>query len=200
MATFEYVNKKFAYAILTVAFSIGLLMACYNYYCYTVNTTLIHEHQGKIARVQQNYKNIKIKIKKKNDTKQIHKNDMQSLHHDMTFINSLITRDVFPWDKFLDKLETNTPESITVTDFSLSDNFSKLVLNGNTKSSEDISLFLKRLEKTYLFKNTILSKLNTIIGKHNHPETVTNLHFTITCMLNTDKFFQENMLKNLKKM
>jgi Tfp pilus assembly protein PilN len=157
LATFEYHDKRIIYTVLVCVAAFVLIISGYNIHLGIKYQNEILEYEGKLARLNQNLvKKQRIKDTRK---KTLKKKEIKAIQKKTLLVNTMITRDVYPWNLILDALEKKTPEGVVLIHFSPSKKPGKLTLRGYANSTEEISKFLKELEISGVFSRNVLLKL-----------------------------------------
>jgi len=116
--------------------------------------------------------------------------EIEILKDKSELVNRIILEDIFTWTGLLDLLETTMPKSMIVSLMTVSDNLSKLTLKGRVASTHELGLFLKKINATDLFENSILSAISVVtsdLKQANDNQTKTDIGYEIVIALHTDK-------------
>ena len=176
--------------IIIVAFSVILLI--YNVATYHRYYNIIGEYKKKIEIMETRIPDEKGGSSPQMDER-LGKGEKQTIINNINFVNRLIYNDIFPWCDLLHALETEIPDRLNITSFITSDNFKKITIKGHTNHAKKIALFLKNIEKSELFQESMLTQLGMV--KKKQPEASENrtakIEFEIKALLQTDIMFPE---------
>lgn len=86
--------------------------------------------------------------------------EIASIKDEVNFINGIINQHVYPYDRLFDPLETCVPQGVVLSGFGMSKDFNRVILNGRADSMNDITLFLKNLNDSTIYKNSTLMNLS----------------------------------------
>ena len=189
LATFKYFDKRVASVALIV---ITLVLGGLSLYSVTQaiqGQANILSYEGKIKRLEKSL--VKSKKARENVRKKLKGEEMQAIREGTLFVNGIIARDAFPWDRFLDAVETSMPEGIVLEDLTVAGDFQTVKMKGFARSSEEIDLLLSRLKKTGIFEGNLLTKLSVKeMGKNDSADSVeSEMRFEITSKLNIEELF-----------
>ncbi|MBW1911627.1 MAG: PilN domain-containing protein [Deltaproteobacteria bacterium] len=158
LATFEYQDKRIAYPILIGAALIIIIISGFSVQFYLGNQNDIKEYEKKIARLEQEHmKRQKIYTAKHQD---LDSGEIEAIQKEIDFVNELITKDTFPWDKLMNSLERNMPAGIKLLNFTISNDLKALKLQCKALSIRDISSFLNKLDGSKIYRNNNLINLS----------------------------------------
>jgi hypothetical protein len=187
LATFKYYDKRVAsIALVVITFVLGGL-SLYNVTQGIQGQADILSYEGKITRLEKSL--VKSKKAQENVRKKLKGEEMQSIREGTMFVNRIIAKDAFPWDRFLDAVETSMPAGIVLEDLTVADDFQTVQMDGLAKSSEEIDLVLSRLKRTGIFERNLLTKLSVKEGGKNDPADIPEggMRFEITSKLNIEE-------------
>ena len=114
LATTEYYDRKSAYPALAAALLFLLLLSIFNVHLYTRNRAEIREYEEKISHLESQAAGSQAK---REPAPAVSKAEIDSIKERVVFVNRLIAMDSFPWDRFLDELESRTPSDILILRF-----------------------------------------------------------------------------------
>jgi hypothetical protein len=187
LATFKYYDKRVAsIALVVIALVLGGL-SLYNVTQGIQGQADILSYEGKIKRLEKSL--VKSKKARENVRKKLKGEEMQSIREGTIFVNRIIAKDAFPWDRFLDAVETSMPAGIVLEDLTVAEDFQTVQMDGLAKSSEKIDLVLSRLKKTGIFEGNLLTKLSVKEGGKNDSADIPEggMRFEITSKLNIEE-------------
>ncbi|MBN1102832.1 MAG: PilN domain-containing protein [Deltaproteobacteria bacterium] len=180
LATFEYQDKQIAYPMLAAAALLLLLLSLYGLKLFSDYRQQVQEFRASFARLE----------KKQSTRKKIQrvgrgaapKQETESSKAAVELVNRLITMDVFPWGRLLDELEDLTPPGITVQSFSSGTDEKKIRIEGKASSMNEITQFLKGLDGSKLYRDTVLSNVSVgkVEGEKDKRGIELPIHFEIT--------------------
>lgn len=159
LATTEYYDRKSAYPAVAIAVLLVLLLSLFNFHLYSRNRAEIREYERNIshletmqaARNQANSASMSAPSKK----------EIDSVKERASFVNRLIAMDNFPWDRFLDELESRTPPDVLILRFTTTKDPGKFRIEGKAGSMKEITEFLKGMDRSTLFRNSALLNVST---------------------------------------
>ena len=184
LATFKYYDKRVASIALVVITLVLGGLSLYNVTQGIQGKADILSYEKKIDRLEKSL--VKSKKARENVREKIKGEEMQSIREGSMFVNRIIAKDAFPWDRFLDAVETSVPVGIVLENLTVGEDFQTVRMDGLAKSSEQIDLVLSRLKKTGIFERNLLTQLSVKEqGKNNPADTLEGgMHFEITSKLN----------------
>lgn len=184
LATFKYYDKRVASIALVVITLVLGGLSLYNVTQGIQGKADILSYEKKIDRLEKSL--VKSKKARENVREKIKGEEMQSIREGTMFVNRIIAKDAFPWDRFLDAVETSVPAGIVLEDLTVGEDFQSVRMDGVAKSSEQIDLVLSRLKKTGIFERNLLTQLSVKEqGKNNSADTSEGgMRFEITSKLN----------------
>lgn len=114
--------------------------------------------------------------------------------------NRLIIKDIFPWSRVFEVLETKVPKGIIVHGILPSDDYRTLVLEGEATSERKITFFLKRLEEWDVLRNSILTEfsIDTDTDKTFRQENPA-VNFSIKSDLVIENIFTQQRFRGVAK-
>ncbi|MBN1848457.1 MAG: PilN domain-containing protein [Deltaproteobacteria bacterium] len=194
LATFEYQNKRLAYPMLIGAAILLLLLSWYTVQISHRYQNEIFEYEKRVDDLEQmSVKRQKITASKE---KELTEQEIKSLQDEIQFVNQRIIEDVFPWSGLLDSLETDIPDGITLSNFSISKDPSKAKLRGEARSMKEIGMFLANLEKSKTFRDSHLINLSINQSKNNQDTTgeeSQSIDFEIESFFDMDQILQSSV-------
>ncbi len=181
-------NQRTDYAVITVMISVLLAFAGTNGYQYINMQKEIRKYDETLARQYIVRQAAKQRSQKTRDMT-LSATEIEILKDKSEFVNRIILEDIFTWTGMLDLLETTIPQTMIVNHLATSDNLSELTLKGRLASTQELGLFLKKINATDLFKNSILSAISVVINdlKKASNQTQTAIGYEIVIALHTDK-------------
>ena len=188
MATVKYQDKIFAYPILFGTLLLILILSVYSIQKGITNQLEIREYEKKIIQTGKIYR-----IRQKNNNgnnRNLRDGEIKSIENEISYINSLITLDSFPWGRLLDSLENSIPSGITISNFNMSEDMNNARLQGNASSINDISVFLDNLNGSNVYQNSELISLSVSeedSDRGNTKGTGPNIIFEITSSIAKDQ-------------
>jgi Tfp pilus assembly protein PilN len=199
LATFIYYDKRVAYVTLVI---IGLFLAgitLFNLSSEIHDQKEIRSYNGKIKRLEKQLSNRKQTREK--ILKRLKGEEMQTIREGANLVNRIITKDVFPWDRLLDAIETGMPKGMILKDIKVTDDFNKLILTGFAETPKSIAQLLKNLRESGLFKKSLLTKLSVGEEKpdaHPNPKQA-GVFFEVENSLIPEKLFVGKTSENLSE-
>jgi Tfp pilus assembly protein PilN len=170
LATFVYYDKRVAYTALVIIALFLAGIALFNLNRGSYYREEIRSYNDKIKRLEKQLS--KRKKTREKILKKLKGEEMQIIREGAKRVNRIIVKDVFPWDRLLDAIETDIPEGMILRDIKVSDDFNKVFLSGFAKTPKNISKMLGNMEKTDIFGKSLLTKLS--VGKEKvgaHPNS-----------------------------
>ncbi len=183
------VNRRTDYAVLIVMISVLLALASTNGYRYINMQKEIRKYDETLARqylIRQAAKRRSLKT----HAQTLSATEIEILKDKSALVNRIILEDIVSWTGLLDLLEMTMPLTMIVNHFAVSDNLSKLTLKGRVASTHELALFLKKINTTDLFENSILSAISVVISDPKQAGsrlTETDIGYEIGIALHTDK-------------
>ena len=181
-------NQRTDYAVITVMISVLLAFAGTNGYQYINMQKEIQKYDATLARQYIVRQAAKQRSQKIHDMT-LSATEIEILKDKSEFVNRIILEDIFTWTGMLDLLETTIPQTMIVNHLATSDDLSELTLKGRLASTQELGLFLKKINAADLFKNSILSAISVVINdlKKASNQTQTDIGYEIVIALHTDK-------------
>jgi hypothetical protein len=162
LATFEYQDKRLSYPVMLIIAAIVLFIS-------SLSIKAGINAQSEIKDYEQIIKEREQDVLKRQQVKKIPRlkdAEVESIKKDVSFINSLIKMDAYPYDRLLGALEGCVPQGIELSRFEISKDFNKATLEGKADSMSNITLFLNNLNSSTLYKNNNL--LNLSVSQENN--------------------------------
>ncbi|MDD5203900.1 MAG: PilN domain-containing protein [Desulfobacterales bacterium] len=159
LATTEYYDRKSAYPALAAALLILLLLSIFNVHLYTRNRAEIREYERKISHLESQAAKGQAK---REPAPAVSKTEIDSIKERVVFVNRLIEMDSFPWDRFLDELESRTPSDILILRFTTTRDSGRFRIEGKAGSMKEVTEFLKGMERSTVFRNSNLLSVSTL--------------------------------------
>ena len=125
LATFEYVDKKIAYTMIIALLSLVLSASVCTMILWSKYNFLAGKYEAKLLNLQKKEKKVLAARKLREAEMKKHR---QSTRKHTLFVNRLIAKDIFPWDRILSTFESKTPDGLYVENFSHDDSFGKIFL------------------------------------------------------------------------
>ena len=157
LATTEYYDRKSAYPALAAALIILLLLSIFNVHLYTRNRAEIREYEQKISHLESQAAGSQTKREPAPS-----KTEIDSIKERVVFVNRLIAMDSFPWDRFLDELESRTPSDILILRFATTRDSGRFRIEGKAGSMKEVTEFLKGMERSTVYRNSNLLSVSTL--------------------------------------
>jgi Fimbrial assembly protein (PilN) len=158
LATFVYYDRRVAYTtlVILVVFLAGITLLNLNRGVY---------YQGEIRSYNDKIKRLEKQLSKRKQTrekllKELKGEEMQIIREGAKLVNQIIVKDVFPWDRLLDAIETDMPKGMVLKDIKVADDFSKVTLSGFAETPKNIAQLLKNFRKSGIFEKSLLTQLN----------------------------------------
>ena len=149
LASGEYVYYKLAYAAMAaVLFLIITLTAC-NIYFYNSSHKKLMQFNKKIETLARKQDR---KEEEKTSKMTVSEKEIEITRINTLFVNRIIGKDVFPWERLLNAFEKDLPENIYLESFQPDHSFTRIILKGYASSMSEVSTYLKRKEGAELFK------------------------------------------------
>ena len=192
LAIKKHRTTRGTYILFAAVALIVLMISGFNIHHDFQNVGEIKDYSKKIGRIAQN------RLKKIQEMKEIKarwgEEEIKYLQDTAAFINSLIAKDIFPWDRLLDELERRIPSGITLDSFSPSDNFKEFTIQGFSLSTTDISRLLNNLDRSNLIKTTKIynigfSERNLETEFEERESDIEDINFKIKSTINMDWVF-----------
>lgn len=192
LATFEYQDKRLSYTVMLLTALIVLIVSIFSIRSAANTQTEIKEYEKKIAEQEQNI--IKRQKIRKENIKKLNDAEIKSLKKDIDFVNGLINKDAYPYDRLLDSFELCIPQGIVLSSFKMSKDLDEVVVEGKADSMNEITVFLNKLNESKSYKKNNL--LNLSISQKNNaqdePISVDDgIKFEIECVIDGDKIWIE---------
>jgi len=182
-------NRLTDYAVIIVLISVLLATASANGYQYINMQKEIQKYDEILTR-QHLIRQAAKRRSQRTRMQTLSTTEIEILKDKSELVNQIILEDIFTWTGLLDLLETTMPKSMIVSLMTASDNLSKLTLKGRVASTHELGLFLKKINTTDLFENSILSAISVAtndLKQANDHQTKTDIGYEIVIALHTDK-------------
>lgn len=159
LATAEYYDRKTVYPIMAAAVLLVLILSLLNFHRYTRYHSEVREIEERISHLD---KGVAVRNQAKQESLPApSKKEIDTLKEQAGFVNRLITKDMFPWDRLLDELETCTPPDILILRFSTAKETDRIRIEGRAGSMKEITEFLRALDRATLYRNSVLLNVTT---------------------------------------
>lgn len=156
IASSDYVDKKIVFFMSAVAASIVILSV--------VNINFFLTNKGRISEYAIKTSSIEKKIFENKSKEEISTEESEKIRHRAIFANQIIVKDVAPWSRFFERMETNVPSGIVMDSIIPSNDYQSLIIGGKAKSEQKISFFMKRLKELDFLNNSILTEFSIKTG------------------------------------
>lgn len=189
LATFKYYDKRVAsIALVVIVFFLGGL-SLYNVTQVIRDQREMLSYEGKIKRLEKSL--VKSKKAREKVRKKLKGEEMRTIREGTAFVNRIIAKDAFPWDRLLDAVETSIPNGIILQDFKVGEDFRTVQMKGVAESSNEVDLLLNRLKKSGVFERNLLTKLSIRELGKNDPANGggKGMHFEIESKLSIGELF-----------
>jgi len=189
IATFEKFDKRMYRYLMMGLILIIVILAIVNIRCYLKNRSIIIDYQKRINGID-------VALKEENRLSSQSADDLddiekENLERHIAFVNTIILHDIFPWPKTLDLIEKTIPDDIILDRVAHSPNYQTLTLQGHSKTTESVAVFLDGLKKQILFKEASLSSLSIDSLKEDEQSSKSIIKFDLSCTLDLNRIFQE---------
>jgi len=157
IATFEYIDKKLVFIMAVIATAL-IVISAVNVNLFFKYSDRISEYGNKALRLEKIFaeKNmLENRIKDEIGTEKSEKILQRAIA-----ANRLIVKDIFPWSRFFEIIETKVPNGIVIHSILPSDDYRSLIIEGKATSERKITFFLKRLAGWNFLKNIILTEFS----------------------------------------
>lgn len=189
LATFEYQDKRLSYPVMLLTAAIVLVLSVFAIRSGLNNKIEIKEYEKKIAEQDQNIIT-RQRANNKENVIRLKDSEIESLKKEIDFINGLIDKDAYPYDRLLDSLELYIPEGIVLSSFRLSNDLNKVVLEGKADSMNEITVFLNKLSDSKIYNNNSLLSLSIAQEDIIQEESISmddGIGFEIECSIDKDQ-------------
>lgn len=193
LATFEYQDKRLSYPVMLLTAAIVLILSVFAIRSGLNNQIEIKEYEKKIAEQDQNIVT-RQRINMENIVR-LKDSEIESLKKEIDFINGLIDKDAYPYDRLLDSLELCVPEGIGLSSFRLSNDLNKVVLEGKADSMNEIAVFFNKLSDSKIYNNNSLLSLSIAQENIIQEESISmdnGIGFEIECLIDKDQVWIKN--------
>ncbi len=144
LATFEYVDKRIAYSMIILLLCLVLLASGCNMIFWSKYNAQAAEFGTKLLKLQEKEKKILAARKLREEEMKKHR---QSTRKHTLFVNMLIAKDIFPWDRILRAFELKTPQGLYIESFEHDDSFNKIFLKGYSKDMGGVTGYVKGIKE-----------------------------------------------------
>ncbi|RLB15671.1 MAG: hypothetical protein DRN37_05240 [Thermoplasmata archaeon] len=158
LATFKYYDKRVASIALVVIILLLGGVTMYNVTQAIQGQREILNYKGKIKRLEKSL--AKSKKAREKVRKKLKGEEMRAIREGTAFVNRLIAKNAFPWDRLLDAIETSIPKGVTLQRLTVTEDYRTVKMKGVAETSDKIDLLLGRLKKSGVFKRNLLTKLS----------------------------------------
>ncbi|GEM_PF-2572420 len=189
LATFSYKNRGLEWALVGVLCVCVIALSAYLIHLAAVYQGEILQYSNKIARLQRTMR--QKEGRQKFPEVRLTEEDLKKLEADITFVQSVIMKDIFPWDMVLSALERNIPKGIYLHKVQTSSAPLGLKLSGSARSMAQISAFLKNLDLNEIFRTNRLVKFSVEKGGSSPQSRGDLVHFDIQSELDTEKIMKK---------
>jgi hypothetical protein len=192
LATFEYQDKRLSYTVMLLTALIVLIVSIFSIRSAANTQTEIKEYEKKIAEQEQNI--IKRQKIRKENIKKLNDAEIKSLKKNIDFVNGLINKDAYPYDRLLDLFELCVPQGIVLSSFKMSKDLDEVVVEGKADSMNEITVFLNKLNESKSYKKNNLLNLSIAQKNNAHDEPISvddGIKFEIESVIDGDKIWIE---------
>jgi len=129
-----------------------------------VNTNLFLTNKGRISEYAIKSSSIEKKMLENKSNEEISTEESERIRHRAIFANQIIVKDVAPWSRFFERMETKVPSGIVIDSIIPSNDYQSLTIEGKARSEQKISFFMKRLKELDFLNNSILTEFSIETG------------------------------------
>ena len=169
----------------------GLLIAiagCVDIYLYLHHRSTIASCQLKIDQVKQEL--AKNQMDGTRGAEALSQAEQEAVKQQVSVINTLILKDIFPWPRVLDMLESCLPENMLFDRITHSQDYKTLVLMGTAETPDAVASLMDRLNREPFFKKNRLASLSVETKASSADRTLKgNIKFEIACEMNVNDVF-----------
>jgi Tfp pilus assembly protein PilN len=160
LATTQGYDRKTVYPLMAASVLLVFLLSFYNFHRYSRYTSEVREIEKRIAQMEKTdaVRNQAAQPSSPSPSKK----EIDSLKEQAGFVNRLIAADIFPWDRFLDELESCTPPDVLILRFASGKEKDRFRIEGRAGSMREITEFLKGLDRSTLYRDSVLLNVTTL--------------------------------------
>lgn len=157
LVTQDFFDRRILNLLMGITVIVILIMTAFTGYRYIGNRKQVQMNQARIERARK-----QAAVTKQQQQEQAKSSDQRKfkqLSARIATVNSLIARDAFPWNRFLDQLERKLPEGLRIETLQLGDQYDRLTMTGRADAAHKITFFLRRLEEWKLIRTIVVQGL-----------------------------------------
>lgn len=157
LATFDFRYQRIARLVLIGVAAVLLLVSVNAIRIWFQNQGWIAAHRQKIERLESS-----LAVQRGQQKDQAARGagaEPEKIESTIIRISRLVARDVFPFDRLLDMLETNLPEGIHLRRLEANETIGAVLLEGVAESMDRVTIFINQLESLEEVGRIALSKL-----------------------------------------
>jgi len=193
LATFEYEDKNLSYPVMLATGLIVLIVSILSIRIGINTQAEITEYERNVESRDRNLITRQRIIKE--ETRRLQPKQIESLKKEIDFVNGLIKKDAFPYDRLLEALELSVPQGVVLSDFDMSKDLNSVIIKGESDSMDRIIFFINRINESKIFKKNNLLSLSV----SSKEEGVTGLEsgddhiiFELECSIADDQIWTVN--------
>jgi type IV pilus assembly PilN-like protein len=193
IASSDYVDKKIVFFMSAVAAAIAILSI--------VNINLFLTNKGRISEYAIKSSSIEKKMLENKSKEEISTEKSEKILHRAILANQIIVKDVAPWSRFFERMETKVPSGIVIDSIIPSNDYQSLIIEGKARSEQKISFFMKRLKEFDFLNNSILTEFSIETGANGKfKKEEADISFRIKSDLLIQNLFEQKSYNQTIKM
>ena len=159
LATQDLLDRRFLNFLMAITVALVLVITAFSGYRYMGNRNQLRMNEVRIERARKQAAVTKQQQQQQAQAKSADQRKLRQLATRIAAINSLIARDAFPWNRFLDQLERKVPEGLRIETLLLGDQYDRLTITGRADAAHKVTFFLRRLEEWKLIRTILIRGL-----------------------------------------
>lgn len=156
LATYEYVSRGSAFSLIAVASAVVVLFSWFSIQSFFRNQENILETKNRLLSAQ---KELTKRASAEQGLGADRETEKELQQMRLAMVKRIVSQDIFPWDRFFEMFERMVPDGLYLSKMEPSAAFDHLTLTGGALSPRKVSFFLKRLEESDVFHNSVLQDI-----------------------------------------
>lgn len=202
LATQDLLDRRFLNFLMAITVAVILIITAFSGYRYIGNRKQLRMNEVRIERARQQAAMTKQQQQQQAQAKSADQRKLRQLSVRIGAVNSLIARDAFPWNRFLDQLERMVPEGLRIETLLLGDQYDRLTMTGRADAAHKITFFLRRLEEWRLIRTIVIRGLglppSTVSGAAAGSEG--ELWFKVESEIAVENLFDSRMAEQMGRL
>lgn len=159
LSTLEVQDRRTACGVALLGAALIVCLTLYNLRLYGNYRSEVGEYERRIAQ----FSEVKATANRAVPARPaLSKKESDSIQSQAGTVNRWIAMDIYPWDRLLDELERCTPPQVVLLRFASAKEGDRIRVEGKAASMNDVTGFLQSLDRSGLYRDSILLSVSTV--------------------------------------